>query len=488
MTIDVIVPVRRIHNVERLLWSLSRNSRRPDCVTLVTNDPAISTAPGFGLNVRAVRFSSARYAIGSLDAALRRNVGIWTSQASHVVTFDDDQLAPVSLVEAIAGILQNKPFCWGHHRFLDFTARTYSETLTLPPEAGRPREFPPNAWHSWLSCYAGLFAAEREFLIRAGGFDMLFGGRHGGEDQNLGRRLAALDGRSTSIYVHEPPYAWHPLTNTNWDEPCDSNLCAGEHSLQTGEMDGVQVQRCSLCPYYWAPESEVLRPDAHIRFDAAQVKIHEEKLSSAMPISLYERLSTGVEPSGVDRAKALLLPAYEDYVSRVSAPDHAISLEAAAYLHALCEFLEPNSILDLGSGFSSFAFRTYAAHRPAVSVHTIDDDEVWLERTRNFVSSAGLSTENFGLWPEYQRHPSPPADIVFHDLGSMSTRLRTLPFVLNQNRAGGIVVLDDMHKEEYAPDALRVLMAGRFEWFNARPYTLDRYGRHAWVASRSATD
>ena len=230
-----------------------------------------------------------------------------------------------------------------------------------------------------------------------------------------------------------------------------------------------------------------MRPYAHIRFDAAQAKINEEKLNSAMPISLYERLNKGVKRSAMDHAKALLLSAYEDYVSRVSAPDHAISLESAAYLYALCEFLEPSSILDLGSGFSSFAFRTWAADRPDVSILTVDDDAVWLERTRSFVSSSGLATENFGLWSEYQRHPSPPVDFVFHDLGSMSTRLRTLPFVLNQSRAGGIIVLDDMHKEEYAPDALRVLIAGKFEWFNARPYTLDRYGRHAWVASRSAT-
>lgn len=484
MTIDVIVPVRRVHNVERLLWSLSRGSRQPDFVTLVSNDPAISAVPTFGLQARALRFSSSRYAVGSLDAALRRNVGIWASKASHVLTFDDDQLAPTDLVSSSLTILREKPFLWGHHRFLDFSAHTYPEILTLAPQAGRARESRANAWHSWMSCYAGLFAADREFLIKAGAFDMLFGGRHGGEDQNLGRRLAALDGGATSIYVHEPPYAWHPLSNTHWDPPCDSNLCTGAHDLQAGELEGVKAHICKACPFYWVPEAEVLRPDAHIRFDAAQVEIHEERLNSAMPNSIYARLKQSVEAASIDRARARFRPFYEFYVSEVSAPDHALSLETASYLYALCEFLEPRSILDLGSGFSSFVFRTYAAARPGASVWTLDDNPAWLGRSRAFVASSGLGIEHFGIWSDYQLHPEPPFDLVLHDLGSMSTRLRTLPAVLNQCRAGGIVVLDDMHKEEYAPDALRVLIAGKFDWFNARPWTLDHYGRHAWVVSR----
>ncbi|MDP2727812.1 MAG: hypothetical protein Q8P59_09750, partial [Dehalococcoidia bacterium] len=56
-----------------------------------------------------------------------------------------------------------------------------------------------------------------------------------------------------------------------------------------------------------------------------------------------------------------LLPYYGQYTSRVSIDYMAVSLELSAFLMVLCERFRPSSILDLGSGFSSFVFRYYAS-------------------------------------------------------------------------------------------------------------------------------
>src|SRR5215813_7200767 len=112
----------------------------------------------------------------------------------------------------------------------------------MPPDAGRTREFPPNAWHSWMSAYAGLFGADRKVLLQVRGFDMIFSGRHGGEDQNLGRRLAKFVDGGSSIFVYEPPFAWHPEENAPWDQPVVSNVCSGDHQVVIDTRDGIH--RC----------------------------------------------------------------------------------------------------------------------------------------------------------------------------------------------------------------------------------------------------
>ena len=87
-------------------------------------------------------------------------------------------------------------------------------------------------------------------------------------------------------------------------------------------------------------------------------------------------------------------------------------------------------------------------------------------------------------WNEFLRQPLQPADIVFHDLGSMATRRASLSAVLNHCRIGGIVILDDMHKEEYAPHAEQILIAGKFHAVDVSEYTQDHFGRFCWMATK----
>jgi hypothetical protein len=268
MTLDVIVPATRPSTVDRLLYSFSRNTVRPDCITLVSNE--ITDQRSYGLNVRVVSFTSEHYPIGECDVVLRRNIGIWCSECSHIMTFDDDQIAPPRMVEAMVALLAYRCYCWGHHRFLDFSRHLLDDILALPASAGNARERPPNAFHLWLSAYGGLFGAQTSLLKKMGGFDMIFSGRHAGEDQQLGRRLAQLVEGSNRIYVFEPPFAWHPLERTAWE--CRySNLCRVSHQLANSHINGIEVRKCAACPYFVAVSNDLANRELVFRFDPLKV-------------------------------------------------------------------------------------------------------------------------------------------------------------------------------------------------------------------------
>ncbi|HET7265253.1 MAG TPA: hypothetical protein VFL28_11330 [bacterium] len=275
LTLDVVIPSLRRDSVGGALYSLGRGTAVPDLITIVSNEVAPSLVP-VGLRVRLVRFRSARYPIGTMDVALRRNIGIWASPCSHIITFDDDQLASPDMVEAGARLFERQAFFWGHYRFLDFAVRPVDEILQLPASAGRPREFPPNAWHGWQSAYGGLFGGEKSMLQAAGGFDLAYCGRHAGEDQHLGRRLADAAGHAGRVFVHEPPFAWHPTAKVPWSAPAYTNTCAGPHQFEEHRLGAVSVQQCRVCPYFQPPPGDVPTGEVLMRFDPAAVDVTVE--------------------------------------------------------------------------------------------------------------------------------------------------------------------------------------------------------------------
>ena len=193
VSLDVVVPAVRRATIGRVLESLSRNRVRPDVVSIVSNevDARIET---HGLNVRLLRFRGSEYPIGDRDVALRRDVGIWSSECSHVLTLDDDVVAPANLIETSLGLLHDEPYFWGHYRYISLSGYTLERLSELPPELGRRRENPPNSWHLWMSCYAGAFGAQRELIQEIGGGERR-AGMGGGLDRAAHRQQESVCGR-----------------------------------------------------------------------------------------------------------------------------------------------------------------------------------------------------------------------------------------------------------------------------------------------------
>jgi hypothetical protein len=90
-------------------------------------------------------------------------------------------------------------------------------------------------------------AAEREFLLGMGGFDMMFMGGHEGEDQQLGRRMMERAGQS-GVFIHEPPFAWHPTEPEPYVRG-DTNLCPEAfHKWDVLWYNEVKFRKCENCP------------------------------------------------------------------------------------------------------------------------------------------------------------------------------------------------------------------------------------------------
>ena len=281
MKLDVVVPVTRTKTIGRLLKSLSLGTSQPDVVTLVSNEVPSNTET-FGLPVRIIRFSSDTVPIGYGDAAVRRNVGIWASSGSHVITLDDDLVAPANLVATSRDLLCARPYFWGHYRYIRFTDHSIEDLVTLPPESGQTREYPPNAWHLWTSCYGGLFGVKTDVLREIGGFDLVFSCRHSNCDQQLGRRLARRIHGTDRVYIHEPPFAWHPTDPEPWGPPVYRNICSTEHQTFDSLIGAMPVQRCAQCPWISITDEGRLFDDTvHWAYNPDQLEVDIIQLNAS---------------------------------------------------------------------------------------------------------------------------------------------------------------------------------------------------------------
>ena len=191
-----------------------------------------------------------------------------------------------------------------------------------------------------------------------------------------------------------------------------------------------------------------------------------------------ERLSEQfpeLAPSDIEWSYALaeIAPAYTDYVTNVSAPEHAVSHETAAYLHHLCNRLKPAKALDLGSGFSSWVLR-----QGCNDVTSVDDNPEWAAKTEAFIGATVTS------WEQHLAEPGGPYDIIFVDLANGDLREDAMIHAVPLSAPGGVIVFDDTQH----PGHLRVAQqasafAGLKTFTLAR--TLDCIGRFATLGVRS---
>ncbi len=171
------------------------------------------------------------------------------------------------------------------------------------------------------------------------------------------------------------------------------------------------------------------------------------------------------------------------YIASVSTDIMAASLELSTFLDVFCTIGKPAKVVDLGSGFSSWVLRSYAASAdPSPEVHSVDDHEGWLERTRAYLEAQGVRTDNLWHWPAFISSVEPGSfDLVLHDMGSMEFRASSLPQVLTLARPGGHVVLDDVHKPDYRKHVEGVLAEHGLEYLSLKRITCDNKARYAFL-------
>ena len=174
-----------------------------------------------------------------------------------------------------------------------------------------------------------------------------------------------------------------------------------------------------------------------------------------------------------------LADAYHRYVTTVSHPHHAASLEAAALIWWHCDRTQPESVCDLGSGFSSYVLRRYAAEaeRPVV-VHSVDTDPEWLAKSVEF---AGDPTGflSFDEWEQLNDRYG----VIFHDIANGSFREAAMWTAADRLTDNGTLIFDDAHHDGHRAEMERVARHHGWTLSSARDVTLDGIGRFAMVAT-----
>jgi predicted O-methyltransferase YrrM len=195
-------------------------------------------------------------------------------------------------------------------------------------------------------------------------------------------------------------------------------------------------------------------------------------------------------PSADERRsiRELLRPAYDEYVSEVSIAGMAASLETACYLMYLCRSLAPERVLDLGSGFSSYVFRRYAADAGRqVAVTSVDDDAGWLEKTRAFLRAHGCEGDDLVTWEQFGRRRPVSHGVVFHDLAGGELREAAVSFAMSQVAPGGVLVLDDAQHDGHRARMRNEAAVVAMPLFSLRGLTLDSLGRWAVLGLAAST-
>lgn len=179
-----------------------------------------------------------------------------------------------------------------------------------------------------------------------------------------------------------------------------------------------------------------------------------------------------------------LLPYYEQYVAEVSSPDHAISWESVRYLFHLCTATRPKRALDLGSGFSSYLLRQYAASAgEPVEVVSVDDSEEWMPRTRRFLAAQGHHDGQLRLWSDFVANPGQDFDVIFHDLAGGELRNSASSFAARLLSPRGLIVFDDAHHSGHRRAARDAGRTAGLATYSLRRWTGDSYGRFAMLGA-----
>jgi predicted O-methyltransferase YrrM len=185
-------------------------------------------------------------------------------------------------------------------------------------------------------------------------------------------------------------------------------------------------------------------------------------------------------------AKTTLSSTYSNYTTRVSPHNWALSLETGALIYTLCESTQPKTLVDLGSGFSSYVVRSW--RKQSISCQdcelwSVDDNPSWLLRAKEFCREQDVPVDNFEAWEQFEKsHLEPTFDIVVYDLGSMQMRFHTIERALKLCKPGGLFIIDDAHKNFYRNEVTRVCAEKNVPLESMQELTTDRIGRYCWIA------
>ena len=183
--------------------------------------------------------------------------------------------------------------------------------------------------------------------------------------------------------------------------------------------------------------------------------------------------------------KHKILPTYEEYITKVSTEIMAISLELSVFCILMCDLMRPQKIVDFGSGYSSYIFRSLTSiigedYQP--TIWSVDDSAEWINKTKTFLSSHNISSDNVITWDAFIQQNLSTFDFILYDLGGFDFRRDNLKQIIECCDKNGMIIFDDMHSAEYGRYLNKVLKKRNCTCFDIRYYSKDKFGRYSKLA------
>jgi hypothetical protein len=180
-----------------------------------------------------------------------------------------------------------------------------------------------------------------------------------------------------------------------------------------------------------------------------------------------------------------ILPSYKEYISKVSSEIMAISLELSVFCILICDMIRPQKIVDFGSGYSSYIFRSLPSildkdYQPVI--WSVDDSTEWINKTKTFLSSYNISSDNVISWDAFIEGDLGLFDFILYDLGGFEFRKENLLHIMKSCDKNGIIIFDDMHSAEYGRYLNKVLKESNCTCYDLRYYSKDKFGRYSKLA------
>tara|TARA_R110002050_G_scaffold112135_7_gene226227 strand:+ start:1100 stop:1681 length:582 start_codon:yes stop_codon:yes gene_type:complete len=152
----------------------------------------------------------------------------------------------------------------------------------------------------------------------------------------------------------------------------------------------------------------------------------------------------------MEKIEEKLNKSYTEYTTSVSNEGMAISRESCLYILKFCLENKPLKIIDLGSGITSYTLRLYQQYsNDDVIVFSVDDNEKWLQKSKEFCDKHELDVSNFFYGIELINEHKNKFDLVIHDYGNMKTRTSNIVNAFDLAKTGGDIIYDDCHKKNY---------------------------------------
>ena len=160
----------------------------------------------------------------------------------------------------------------------------------------------------------------------------------------------------------------------------------------------------------------------------------------------------------------------------------AASLELSIFCILMCDMIKPEKILDLGSGFSSYVFRSLTSvigddYKP--NIYSVDDSMDWLNKTKTCLTSHDIPSNNLVIWDDFVQQQLGPFDLILYDLGGFEFRKRNLKQIINLCDKNGIIIFDDIHSADYGRYLNKTLKSINCTCFDISYYTKDKFRRYS---------